>query len=216
MSRVPVGPVMTRSSARKNPLTVVTFLLLLVESLSGATGALSATPDAREPFETITLTVHAVGSAALGSFTDNWDPSAGARVELSAPAYAGLARAGVHVFGHEALSPKVPSFDSAYVYLAWAYEWAAPLDLAWAAGARMGAVYMRFDDETTPRARRFETELGFGVASTLTYALAPDWSVVLQGEYRKVLTKQPIEYVLLGVGLGRTFSTPRWLRELLD
>lgn len=209
---------MTRSAAPTNPFLFAVTLFFLIESLLGAVDARAETPasDTHKPFETITATVDVVGSAALGSFNDNWGPSVGGHVEFATPVYAGIARAGAHLFNHNAVNPAVPAFQTAWVCLGWTYEWRLPLRLAWGAGVEMGVAHMVFDDESTPRAREKETELGFGVTLQLAYAFTPCWSVVFTGEYREVLTKRPIEYVFYGVGLGRRFTTPRWLKEFLD
>ena len=209
---------MTRSEAPKNPLVTVLSLLFIIESLFGAVDVRSETPasHAEKPFDTITLAIQGVGATALGSFTDDWDPSPGGRVELVTPVYAGIARAGVHVFHHDAVDPAVPAFGSVYAYLGWAYEWKLPLSLMGSAGVEIGVAHMLFDDESTDSARREETELGFGITPQLAYALTPCWSVLVTGEYRQILTSRPIEYVLYGVGLSRTFSTPDWLKEFLE
>jgi hypothetical protein len=209
---------MTRSEAPKNPFFLVLSLLFIIESLFSAVEARPETPatDARKPFDTITLTVQVVGATALGSFTDYWDPLPGGRVDVVTPVHAGIARAGVHVFGHDAVDPTVPAFGSVYAYLGWAYEWKLPLSLAGAAGVEMGVAYMLFDDESTDSAREAETELGFGITSQLAYAFTPCWSVLITGDYRQILTYRPIEYVFYGVGLSRTFSTPGWLKEFLE
>lgn len=178
--------------------------------------AAAATIQESQAFDTITLAVEGVGSAALGSFGESWDAGFGARVHLSTPFYAGLAGAGVHVFGHDALAPDLPEFDAAYVYLGWAYGWTLPRRILLGAGFRLGIQYMKFDDEYTPSPRATELETGFAFASEISYAVSARWSLVFDAEYRKVLTRQPIEYVFAGVGLGRAFVTPRWLKEFLE
>jgi hypothetical protein len=207
---------MARTASSNNRRLVVHLLCVLTVCSFGATEVFPQAPAARRPFDTITIAVQVVGSTALGSFDDNWDPGAGGRVELSTPFYTGLAQAGLHVFGHDAIASTASEFGSAYLYLGWMYEWKLPRRLAWAAGARMGVVYMMFDDVSTPSSRLTETELGFAVASEWAYTFTSHWSFVLDAEYRKVLTRQPIEYLFAGVGVGRTFSTPRWLREFLE
>jgi hypothetical protein len=219
---------MRGSAVSKNPLVVLLTLFLLTGIPIGAAGAdfrpnstagadsRSNAPGAAKPFDTVTLTVHVARSAALGSFAELWDSSPALRIDAATPVYAGIAQAGVHVFAQRALDPDVPDFDCVHVWLGWAYRWDFPRRVSFAAGVDAGVSYMMFDDEATARARKEETELGFGVDSRVAYAWTPAWSFVLSGTYRKILTRHPVEYVFVGVGVGRVFSTPRWLREFLE
>lgn len=218
MIHAPVRPVMTRSPVPKNPFAVLLPFFLLVGSLFGAARAAADTPSAAEikPFETITVTAQGVSSAALGSFADRWRAPPGASIDFTAPFHAGVVQAGLHLTAHEARRGDVPDFRASFLWLGWAYRRELPRRLACAAGAQLGVSYMRFDDASTPRARKGETELGFGAGSRVTYAFSPRWSVVVTADYRKVLTRRPIEHVLVGVGLSRTFAAPGWLVELLE
>lgn len=209
---------MRGSTTSKNPLAVILTLFFLAESSIGAIDAHCETPasESKRPFDTVTLTVHAVHNAALGSFTDLWEPSAGLRVDLAAPVYAGIAQAGIHFFDHRAQSPTVPDFGCVDVWLGWAYRWDLHRRVSCAAGIETGVSYMMFDDESTARACEEETEVGFGINSQAAYAWNERWSFVLTGGYRKILTKHPVEYVFVGAGVGRTFAAPSWLREFLE
>jgi hypothetical protein len=169
-----------------------------------------------QPFESIAVGVQFLEGAALGSFDEYWDPTAGGRLEFGTPFYAGVLRAGGHLFGHDSVAPTVPGFLAVYGYLGWAYEWRLPMRFAWSSGVQAGIMYMDFDDDTVHEARRTETEIAFGVDSQVRYGFAARWSAVVTGEYRVVLTDRPIEYVFGGVGLVRTFVTPKWLREFLE
>jgi hypothetical protein len=125
-------------------------------------------------------------------------------------------RAGGHLFDNGSSSEDVPSFVGLWGYLGWSYEWPLPGRFAWSAGLQTGVMYMDFDEEAVPEARQDETELGFALDSRIRYAFAGSWSFVVTGEYRVILTDREIEYVFGGVGLSRTFATPKWLREFLE
>lgn len=218
MNQAPVRPVMTRPPIPKTLFAVLLPFLLLIESLSGAARAAADTPSAvdQKPFDTITVTAQGVSGTALGAFDDRWRAPPGASIDFTAPFHAGVVQAGLHLAAHEARGGDVPDFRESFLWLGWAYRRQLPRRIACAAGVQMGVSYMRFDDASTPRARNEETELGFGAGSRVTYAMSPRWSVVFTAEYRKVLTRRPIEHVLVGVGLSRTFTTPGWLMELLE
>jgi hypothetical protein len=209
---------MRGSYPSRNQLVFILALFFLIESPIGARDALSqaSVSGPKEAFDTVTLTVQAAGGAALGSFADLWEVSPALRLDVTTPLNTGVARVGVDVFDHRALSPAVPDFGCVHAWLGWAYRWELLRHVSCASGLEVGVSYMMFDDEATARAREEETELTFGVSSQVAYAWTPTWSLVLHGRYQKVLTQGPIEHVFVGMGLGRRFATPRWLREFLD
>jgi hypothetical protein len=195
---------------------ILPLAAFVVLSLPPQRSAANETSENKGAFGTFSVGADAVGGGALGSYEDYWSPSAGARLEFGTPFYAGVLRAGGHLFDNEASAADVPSFLGLWGYLGWSYEWLLPKRFAVSAGVETGVMYMVFDDDTIHEARRNETELGFGVDSRLRYAFAGSWSVVVSGEYRVVLTEREIEYLFGGVGIVRTFASPKWLREFLE
>ena len=184
--------------------------------LAAEPGGVQGAAEKPRPFDTVSIGVDVVGGAALGSFEDYWSPSAGGRLEVATPFYAGVLRAGGHLFDNDASVDDVPSFLGIWSYLGWSYEWNLPRRFVLSAGVQTGVIYMDFDDDTIHEARQDETELGFGVDSRLRYAFTDSWSMVLTGEYRVVLTEREIGYVFGGVGIARAFASPKWLKEFLE
>jgi hypothetical protein len=192
---------------------IAAIAFLFFPPLRTAAGELPQEPGA---FGTVSVAVDAVGGGALGSFEDYWSPSAGGRLEVATPFYAGVLRAGGHLFDNDASAGDVPSFGALWSYLGWSYEWLLPRRVILSTGVQTGLMYMDFDDETIHEARQDETELGFGADARVRYAFAGSWSVFVGGEYRVVLTEREIGYVFGGVGIARAFASPKWLKEFLE
>ncbi len=206
--------------ASASPFRTISRLISVLPALFAA-GILLLSPtrvcaqDELDAFQTITLGAQFTVNVGRTSFNEFWDPSNGGLFQIDMPFYLGIVQTGVHFFSNNSLAADVPPFDSVNLYLGWGYEWALPLRLGWFAGVRAGGFYMNFDDDAIADEVKTESELGVGLNTALRYPLDERWSVLVSAEYLEVFTRRRIEYGFVGIGLSRTFTTPRPLREFL-
>ncbi len=164
----------------------------------------------------MSLGVNFLANVGRNEFHDYWNPSNGVQLEFGTPFYLGAVKAGVHIFQNDNVTAEVPVFRSAFLYLGWGYEWGLPFDVGWFTGIQAGGFYMNFDDDDVADERKTESELGFGLHTSLRYPTVGRWSAVVTGEYRRIYTHRRIDYVFLGAGVSYTMTTPRWLRGFLE
>jgi len=168
------------------------------------------------PFETLGVTLAAVGNLNRNSFHDTWDPGLGVAAAIELPFYAGHAELGGEQLTFDSRVPGVPGFRARYLVVGWGLETPVRRRFRWRNGLRLGSYMMRFDDESLPDDRRHESEVGLELGSRLGWSPVGRWQLSVAGQYRLILTEPTIRHVYLTAGVTRTFGTPQWLRDFLD
>ena len=186
-------------------LALVAISLTRVTALQG-----QSSPTA---FDSLTLAINAVANVNRNDFHDYWDPRVGLEIQATSPFYLGTAELGVHYAGFDAKRPEQPDFTSLLIYLGWGYEWPLVSWLGWRNGVRAGSLIMVFD---LPKSHIYEQELGVALSSQLRCRLAGRWTLELAARYRIVFTRKRLKHAFLAAGIGHSFGTPQWLRDLLD
>lgn len=198
-------------------ISIIAICAALFFAPAGPPCARAAPPrESPKPFETISIEIRFLAAAADETFERYWDPGPGALVGAAAPFYAGFVEMGVHLFENKKSDPEVPAFDAYYLYLGWGYEWTLPLDLRAGGALRAGGLYMDFDDPALPSEGRTESELAIGFDARLRYPLSSGWSILVGGDYRRILTQKPIDYYFFGAGAAYAFETPGSLAGFLE
>ncbi|MGD2216900.1 MAG: hypothetical protein PVJ64_09090, partial [Gemmatimonadales bacterium] len=137
----------------------------------------------------------------------------GAELAAETPFHFGTVEAGLHYGTFDGIEPAQPDFDSFFLFLGWGYDWSMTSRLSWYNGLRLGSMLMGFDAQ--PRGLS-EQEFGTGLGSRLRYEIAAGWSLDLSARYRVVFTHERLRLFFIAGGIGRSFKTPRWLKEFLQ
>jgi len=169
----------------------------------------------REPFSTLAVSADVVANVASGRFGDYWDPGVGLRVDVETPFYLGAVQLGLHVCDNHPGRADLRDFWSGYIYLGWMGERRlAPFRLS--LGALAGNFLMDFGEYSLEGGKRFESELAASALAGVACDVTELWTVQVRVEARRVFTAEKINLVSLSVGARRYFTSPRWLREVLD
>lgn len=168
------------------------------------------------PFETLGVTLAAVGNVNRNFFHETWGPGLGVAAAIELPFYAGHAELGAEQLTFDSRVSGVPGFRARYLFVGWGLETPVRRRFRWRNGLRLGSYMMRFEDESLPDHRRHESEVGLELGSRLGWSPIARWQFSVAGQYRLILTEPTIRHVYLTAGVTRTFGTPQWLRDFLD
>lgn len=192
----------------RQPLAIVVLLFVSV-----AVNASAATRD--RAFSRTRLSLSVTANRAAGTFRDFWHPKSGVRLEAEMPFYLGNTYFGVHMFRNSRRQSTTPGFWSSFFYLGWSGEWRFHESVSVSAGGHAGMFLMDFSEHPFGDLRKSESELGIGSSTTLRFWPDAAVSFDVTAEYRIIYTNRQIKYANLGVGVSRSFDTPRWLRGFL-
>jgi hypothetical protein len=192
--------------------TAAALLLAGLQDVNTGLAQQRATP---APFGTFSLSLAAVANVNRSGFHDLWDPGPGGEVAAGVPFYLGTVELGAERMSFDGRDT-APDYRAWFVFLGWGLDVGLLPALRWEPGLRVGSYSMGFDGPTIPQHRRTESELGTEAVSRVAWGFAPSWHLLLTGRYRAVFTEPEIRHAYVAVGVRRTFSAPRWLREFLD
>lgn len=85
-------------------------------------------------------------------------------------------------------------------------------------GAGAGIYEFRFDDDEDIKseAEKTEREFAIKIISGLSFDISPEWSTGLNLVYTHIYTRRKIELLNISAGIRKSFSTPEWLKEILE
>lgn len=192
-------------------LLTTTCAVVLAAAVTG-----DANAQQTRPFETFTLSASYLADVSQNTFHDIWTTRDGGRIQFETPFYLGVAELGFHLYQNDSNDAAVPSFYSFFLYIGWGYEVPLPEGLRWINGFRFGDFHIGFDDDSIQEGVRTESELGVGVFTELRWFVTGRWSLRANAEYRTIYTYRRIDLAFVGVGIGRTFDSPGWLREFFE
>ncbi len=167
-------------------------------------------------FETLNINLNFVFNTNRNTFHRYWEGDEGIEALVESPFYHGNIQSGIHISQYSAKQPDIPGFSSMFFYLGWGKGVIHSLNLTWSNGFRVGMFFMYFDEKETNKDSKRENELGFGINSRLQYKLKKNWFINLSGYYRVIFTRKRIYHTYIAIGSGYSFTTPKWLRELLE
>jgi hypothetical protein len=188
------------------------FLVLLSAAIA-ATSKPAMAQEAAGAFDTLSVQIRLLASVNRSTFQRYWDPGPAVEVNLQTPFYLGAIEAGVQYASFSANSPEQPDFKALNPYIGWGLVWQIKGLASWYNGARAGSFLMRFEDSI---GNRTEQELSLALNSLVALALDKTWAVELTARYRVVFTHERLYLFHIGIGLSRSFASPRWLEEFLD
>jgi len=187
------------------------FVALLVLSFFPASSHGSGTAN----YDSLEVGVHYIENVNYNGFHDFWRHGRGAGVFAVMPVYPGDVQGGVRFLSFGRKPDGVPGFKSVFVYLGLGKKWTLVPWLGLYTGIDVGSEQMLFD-ERVEGGNSIESEFAVNFGARLSPALRDNWALNISGNYEVVFTHKPIHLVVITVGVSRSFTTPRWVKEFLQ
>ena len=176
----------------------------------------SQTPNPK--FETFSLGINYQSNISRNEFNKYWLSDGGLEGFFSTPFYFGEAQFGLVYTSFSAKSDEQPDFQSFLFYLQWGYKFNLLTNFSFALNVSAGLFQMSFSDFDTDvdPGLLSERELALGVSTIFSYTFFSNWNLNLQVNYLHVFTNKKIEFMNLGIGVSKTFSSPQWLKDFFN
>ena len=197
--------------SRCRPVVIVSLAL-------AAPGALTSQErePGPEPFSTIGFTIAGIAQASANRELDAWVSDPGFELRALFPFYAGPAEIGLHQQTFDARIAGVPGFRGRFIFAGWGWDVRAARSLRLRVATRLGVYDFQFDAASLPSYSQSENEIATSAGAEAAWALGGGWEVMAAARGRIVLTEPRMRQFVLAAGVGRTFTTPSWLRDFLD
>jgi hypothetical protein len=169
-----------------------------------------------QAFDSFKIGLKFITNTNRNTFHNYWNPEKGFECFAEMPFYYGSVQAGVHVFLYNDKDNDIPEFLTRYFYLGWGKELPLPLKINWFNGFRVGSYQMIFDDDEINETQIMESELGAGLSSRLSYPVYKKLMVGISVSYIAVFTYKKVELTFISVGADYTFTTPKWIKDILE
>lgn len=188
----------------------------------------------KESYSQISLDADGATSILQNTFSEHWNASPSLHLGTRINYHLGDLEAGVRFTNYSASNPsyegknpaKEVTFTSYFVYIGWEYPFILSDRLSLAPGLRFGNNFLSFENpKTYPPAGSFgeyvfdpnESEFTYELLTRLEYSFAHSpWHLYSSFSYSRTLTYHPMTVGLFSIGVSRSFSTPSWLKNLLQ
>lgn len=166
-------------------------------------------------YSTVTAGISATRSIADGALGQYWDAGTGARVDVSTRFHVGDVGAFVVTIPYTARSVSQPDFRAFVIGL----DWRVVAPRAWrvrpSIGITAGDLLTTFDGVETKGLSK-ESEIFLGGTAGLALRVHGGTHLTATATALQVLTSTPIHTASVSVGLAHEFSTPGWLRGVIE
>ena len=187
---------------------LIIFLLFVPSVLYGQNSS--------KAFKTISISAHYIYNSNHNIFHNYWKPANGFDLSGKTEFYFGKAELGAQLSFIKAQKIDQPDYISAYFYIGWGLEQKISSRAHLYSGFLLGNCYMNFDDDNIDINLKSESELGLSLKTGLRYNIGKDLFINLSGRYQIIYTYHRIHLSYISIGLGKSFETPKWLREFLN
>ncbi|RKX22614.1 MAG: hypothetical protein DRP51_02125 [Candidatus Zixiibacteriota bacterium] len=167
-------------------------------------------------FKTISISAHYLQNSNRNMFHNYWKPANGIDLNGESEFYFGKIELGTQIFSVKARKIEQPDFVAVNMYIGWGLDYKILSKLDIYSGFQVSNYYMNFDDDKIDVNLKSESEFSFGLKTGLKYNIGKSLFVDVSGYYQVIYTYHRIELLYISVGLGKTFETPKWLREFLN
>ncbi len=185
--------------------TIILVLGSLATSLPAGTSA---------PFSQTTITVELGNRQGHNIFDDYWQSGTLTGLSLTMPFYFGYVQGGFQSIPFETNEPPVPRFQSMLIYVGWGSSHPVINNVSIAVFFRLGMDVMTFPN--AEEYANYESELAINYLAMISYSPRSAWTVDLAWLNKRVFTQKHIALQYATISLGRTFETPRWLKEIME
>ena len=166
-------------------------------------------------YSAVTVGISGARSIADGALEQYWDAGTGARVDISTRFHVGDVSAFVVTLPYTARSASQPDFRAFVIGV----DWRVVAPRAWrvrpSIGITAGDLLTTFDGvETTGLSK--ESEIFLGGTAGLALRVHGGTQLTATATAIQALTSTPIRTASVSLGLAHEFSTPGWLRGVIE
>ncbi len=167
-------------------------------------------------FKTISISAHYLQNSNRNMIHNYWKPANSFDLSAETEFYFGKVELGAQLSFIKAQRIEQPDYKLVYIYIGWGLEQKLFSKLYLHSGFQLGNCYMNFDDDNIDVNLKSESELGLSLKTGLRYNIGKNLFINLSGRYQIIYTFHRIHLSYISIGLGKSFNTPKWLREFLN
>jgi hypothetical protein len=147
-------------------------------------------------------------------FHDFWRHGKGGGLFVAMPVHVIDVQGGARALSFGRKPDGIPGFHSVFIYLGLGKKWTLTPWLGLYSGIDVGSEQMLFDvgDEG---GNSLESEFAVNLGARLIPALRDGWALNVSGNYEVIFTHKQIRLFVITVGVSRSFTMPRWVKEFL-
>lgn len=168
------------------------------------------------PFENITLFLGGEQNINREDLHRFWKPEISPTIALQTPFYIGTAAFKVGLTPFHRKTTRI-NFNLIYYALNWEFPLVKFLGITFSPGFHFGSAAFQFVNPQPPLQKEVaESEIAAGPLLAAQYQLSPQLSVRAYLDKRYIFSHKRIGLTYLGLQAGYQFSTPGWIREILE
>ena len=175
----------------------------------------SYSQDETKAFKTISVSAGYLQNINENMFHGYWKSANGFELSAETEFYFGKIESGIQIFSVKARKIEQPDFMAVNMYIGWGLEQKLSSKLSLNTNFTVGNYYMNFDDNNIDETLKSESEFSLGLKTGVKYNVGNSLFINLSGRYQIIYTFHRIELSYFSVGIGKSFTTPKWLREFL-
>lgn len=200
---------------RRSSLLHAVLLLGIAAPVARAEAQDTTVAPARVAYSSVTAGISATRSIADGALEQYWDAGTGARVDVSTRFHVGEVGAFVVTLPYTARSTSQPDFRAFVIGVDWRVAAPRTWRVRPSVGVTAGDLLTTFDGVETKGLSK-ESEIFLGGTAGLALRVYGGSQITATATAIQVLTSTPIRTASVSVGLAHEFSTPRWLRGVIE
>ncbi len=191
------------------------FVLLWGLMLIPALGFAQGNP---QPFSIVSIGIGYNPPMLKYDLNEFWEAGAGGQFLIETPFYWGIAGVAVQAAPFRGRSAAFPDYLMVEALLNWGPELRLQRTLFLRAALQSGVSYWRFEENQAYAGlgNVWESEFQAGVLLAVSAAPLSDWRIDVRLRRTVIFTRKQIWFTALQVSLVRSFSTPAWLKKILE
>jgi hypothetical protein len=167
-------------------------------------------------FKTISISANYLQNNNRNMFHNYWKPANGLEIQGETEFYGWKVELGTQFFSVKAKNIEQPDFMAVNICIGWGLEQKISSKLFLNSSFTVGNYLMNFNDDDIDVNLKSESEFSFGIKAGFKYNIGKNMFINLSGRYQVIFTYHRIELSYISIGLGKTFTTPKWLRRFLN
>jgi hypothetical protein len=169
----------------------------------------------RAPYSSLDVSVKGARVVSAGSLGADWRARDGVRMDVHAPFHVGELGVSVSTMRFDARAGAQPDFRAYLIGLDWRFAVPAPGWIRPRLSITAGDFLTIFDDvEVKGMAKESEVFVGGSIDVAFPVAGATSLTVGITGV--RVLTSTPVRLGVASAGVAHSFTTPLWLRRVIE
>jgi hypothetical protein len=169
-----------------------------------------------EAFDTICLGINTSYLSFDRQFRRFWHSQSGGAIFVALPFYAGTIQGGIDFQSCKSLDKGQPDFNTLIGYVQWGERLCIAESFTALLSGQVGLARMSFAQKNEQAVFLTEHEIAFAADLTLSKTFYHTWQLQCGTGFHSICTHHQIHYYSLSFGVGKSFTTPLWLKEFLE